>query len=115
MSISVDASPEAEALAARVREEHAGATIAFVVDDGCCENSGLQLQQLWWRDPRSLEVGAIGGVPIYCPENVARILGDSTIHVKVVSSDDMVDSFSLETALGCRFSTLITPTGRDGG
>ena len=112
MGIRLNPTEEAEELAARVAAEHSGDWIAFVVDDGCCENTGLQLQQIWWLDPTSARLGEIGGVPVYCPANVARILGDSVINVKVVRSDEMVDSFSLETGLGCRFSTLVTPAGR---
>lgn len=109
MSISVTPSDDATQLAERVRAEYAEQQIAFTVDDGCCENTSLQLQQLFWLDPANQLIGEIGGVPVYCPPNVYRLIDGSTIRVSVVSSDDKVDSFSLETGLGCRFSTRIAP------
>lgn len=114
MSIDVTPSDEATQLAERVRAEYAGQPIAFTVDDGCCENTSLQLQQLFWLDPANERIGEIGGVPVYCPPNVFRLIDGSTIRVTVVSSDDKVDSFSLETGLGCRFSTRIAPAAAAG-
>jgi hypothetical protein len=50
-------------------------------------------------------------VPVYAPPRAARLIDGNTIRLDVVPSADAVDSFSLETEFGCRFSATITPTG----
>ena len=111
MSIVVRPSPAAGALARRVAAQHAGEAISFVIDQGCCAGGGLQLQSLPWLDPAWREVGRIGGIPVHCPASLASSIDGSELRVGIVSAEDASDSFSLETALGHRFSSRIVPAG----
>ena len=98
----VGATPQAEAVVARVRAAHPGDDFVFVFGSGCCEGTAPHLFARYTLTPVQEEVGAVGGVGVFADAHVRRLYGDRTIVIDA-EEDPLADGFSAEIPLGWRF------------
>src|SRR5437899_828510 len=98
----VGATPQAEAVVARVRAAHPGDELVFVFGSGCCEGTAPHLFAGYTLTPEHEHVAAIGGVGVFADAHVRRLYGGRTIVIDA-EADPLADGFSAEIPLGWRF------------
>lgn len=78
-----------------------GGTLTVTIGTGCCESTAPFLYEDFWPGPDQEPVGEVGGVVVYAPEYLRSTYpGDDGVVLDVV--DELAESLSVETELGCR-------------
>ena len=96
----VTATPRAASVIAQMRALRAG-TLTVTIGTGCCESTAPFLYEDFWPGPDQAPVGEVGGVVIYAPEYLrTQYPEDDGVVLDVV--DELAESLSVETELGCR-------------
>lgn len=76
-------------------------TLTVTIGTGCCESTAPFLYEDFWPGPDQEPVGEVAGVTVYAPEYLRRQYpGDDGVTLDVV--DELAESLSVETELGCR-------------
>ena len=76
-------------------------TLTITIGTGCCESTAPFLYEDFWPGPDQAPVGEVGGVVVYAPEYLrTQYPGDDGVVLDVV--DELAESLSVETELGCR-------------
>jgi uncharacterized protein (DUF779 family) len=83
--------------------------LVMVLGNGCCDSTAPYLYDHYYAGSDASEVGRVGGVPIVAPAWLAALYPDGALIVDVEEGVDS-DSFSLESALGCRFTLRLEPS-----
>lgn len=90
--------------AARVVSEMAvrrAGVLTITIGTGCCESTAPFLYEDFWPGPDQEAVGDVEGVTVYAPEYLrVQYPGDDGVVLDVV--DELGESLSVETELGCR-------------
>ncbi|MFN8017008.1 MAG: DUF779 domain-containing protein [Acidimicrobiales bacterium] len=83
-----------------MRRRRAG-TLTVTIGTGCCESTAPFLYEDFWPGPDQAPVGEVQGVVVYAPEYLRdQYPGDEGVVLDVV--DELGESLSVETELGCR-------------
>jgi uncharacterized protein (DUF779 family) len=78
-----------------------GGTLTVTIGTGCCESTAPFLYEDFWPGPDQEAVGEVSGVVVYAPEYLRSTYpGDDGVVLDVV--DELAESLSVETELGCR-------------
>lgn len=78
-----------------------GGTLTVTIGTGCCESTAPFLYEDFWPGPDQERVGEVAGVVVYAPEYLRSTYpGDDGVVLDVV--DELAESLSVETELGCR-------------
>lgn len=76
-------------------------TLTVTIGTGCCESTAPFLYEDFWPGADQEPVGEVAGVVVYAPEYLRRTYpGDDGVVLDVV--DELAESLSVETELGCR-------------
>ena len=98
--MEVRATPKAEAVVEAMRSRRSG-TLTITIGTGCCESTAPFLYEDFWPGADQARVGEVAGVEVYAPEYLRRQYpGDDGVVLDV--TDEMAESLSVETELGCR-------------
>lgn len=98
----VTATDRARAVVASMGERRTG-TLTITIGTGCCESTAPFLYEDFWPGPDQEPVGEVDGVTIYAPAYLRRQYpGDDGVVLDVV--DELGESLSVETELGCRLT-----------
>ncbi|CAN5181980.1 hypothetical protein BH23ACT2_BH23ACT2_21340 [soil metagenome] len=77
-------------------------TLTVTIGTGCCESTAPFLYEDFWPGPDQELVGEVGGVAVYAPEYLrTQYPGGDGVVLDVV--EELGESLSVETELGCRF------------
>jgi uncharacterized protein (DUF779 family) len=100
--LRITATPKAEAVLAEMRGRRSG-RLTITIGTGCCESTAPFLYEDFWPGPDQEPIGEFGEVTVYAPEYL-RVLypGDEAVVLDVV--DELGESLSVETELGCRLA-----------
>lgn len=94
------ATERASTVIAEMGRRRAG-TLTITIGTGCCESTAPFLYEDFWPGPDQAPVGEVGGVVIYAPEYLrTQYPEDDGVVLDVV--DELAESLSVETELGCR-------------
>lgn len=75
--------------------------LSITLGTGCCESTAPFLYENFWPGPDQAQVGEVAGVAVYAPQYVRDLYpGDDGVVIDVV--DELAESMSIETELGCR-------------
>ncbi|MCU1371315.1 MAG: hypothetical protein JWO77_2509 [Ilumatobacteraceae bacterium] len=75
--------------------------LTVTIGTGCCESTAPFLYEDFWPGPDQAPVGEVGDVVVYAPEYLrTQYPGDDGVVLDVV--DELAESLSVETELGCR-------------
>ena len=98
--MQVIATDRARTVMAEMRTRRSG-TLTVTIGTGCCESTAPFLYEDFWPGPDQEPVGEIDGIVIYAPEYLRRQYPDGDgVVLDVV--DELGESLSVETELGCR-------------
>jgi uncharacterized protein (DUF779 family) len=98
--VKVTASARAAEVIAEMATRRSG-TLTVTIGTGCCESTAPFLYEDFWPGPDQAPVGEVGGVVIYAPEYLrTQYPEDDGVVLDVV--DELAESLSVETELGCR-------------
>jgi uncharacterized protein (DUF779 family) len=98
--VHVDATDRAREVIAEMGRRRAG-TLTVTIGTGCCESTAPFLYEDFWPGPDQAPVGEVAGVVVYAPEYLrVQYPGDDGVVLDVV--DELGESLSVETELGCR-------------
>lgn len=98
--MQVRATEKAEAVVETMRSKRSG-TLTVTIGTGCCESTAPFLYEDFWPGADQAEVGEVAGVAIYAPEYLrSQYPGDDGVVLDV--TDELAESLSVETELGCR-------------
>ncbi|MEO6988003.1 MAG: DUF779 domain-containing protein [Aquihabitans sp.] len=76
-------------------------TLTVTIGTGCCESTAPFLYEDFWPGPDQEPVGEVAGVTVYAPEYLrTQYPGDDGVTIDVI--DELAESLSVETELGCR-------------
>jgi uncharacterized protein (DUF779 family) len=76
-------------------------TLTITIGTGCCESTAPFLYEDFWPGPDQAPVGTVEGVTVYAPEYLrTQYPGDDGVVLDV--TDELAESLSVETELGCR-------------
>lgn len=76
-------------------------TLTVTIGTGCCESTAPFLYEDFWPGPDQAQVGEVAGVTVYAPEYLrTQYPGDDGVMIDVI--DELAESLSVETELGCR-------------
>ena len=96
----VTATDRAREVIAEMGRRRAG-TLTITIGTGCCESTAPFLYEDFWPGPDQAEVGEVGGVSVFAPEYLrTQYPGDDGVVLDIV--DELAESLSVETELGCR-------------
>jgi uncharacterized protein (DUF779 family) len=96
----VDATERARSVIEEMARRRAG-TLTVTIGTGCCESTAPFLYEDFWPGPDQAPVGEVAGVVVYAPEYLRdQYPGDDGVVLDVV--DELAESLSVETELGCR-------------
>lgn len=96
----VTATERASTVIAEMGERRSGA-LTVTIGTGCCESTAPFLYEDFWPGPDQEPVGEVAGVVVYAPEYLrVQYPGDDGVVLDVV--DELGESLSVETELGCR-------------
>jgi uncharacterized protein (DUF779 family) len=99
-TMRVTATEQAESVITQMGERRTG-TLTVTIGTGCCESTAPFLYEDFWPGPDQEAVGEVGGVVVYAPEYLrSQYPGDDGVVLDVV--DELAESLSVETELGCR-------------
>lgn len=75
--------------------------LTVTIGTGCCESTAPFLYEDFWPGPDQAPVGEVAGVEVFAPEYLrVQYPGDDGVVLDVV--DELGESLSVETELGCR-------------
>src|SRR4051812_42518365 len=75
--------------------------LTVTIGTGCCESTAPFLYEDFWPGPDQEPVGEVGEVVVYAPEYLrTQYPGDDGVVLDV--NDELGESLSVETELGCR-------------
>jgi len=98
--VRVTATDRAEQVIADMARRRSG-TLTVTIGTGCCESTAPFLYENFWPGPGQEAVGEVAGVVVYAPEYLrANYPDDDGVTLDVV--DELAESLSVETELGCR-------------
>ena len=96
----VTATDRARTVITQMGERRSG-TLTVTIGTGCCESTAPFLYEDFWPGPDQAAVGEVAGVVVYAPEYLrTQYPGDDGVVLDVV--DELAESLSVETELGCR-------------
>ena len=96
----VTATDRARAVISAMGERRAG-VLTVTIGTGCCESTAPFLYEDFWPGPDQAPVGEVDGVVVYAPEYLrTQYPDDDGVVLDVV--DELAESLSVETELGCR-------------
>ena len=99
-AMQVTASDRAAEVVAAMGERRSG-TLTITIGTGCCESTAPFLYEDFWPGPDQEPVGQVGDVTVYAPDYLRKQYpGDDGVVLDVV--DELAESLSVETELGCR-------------
>ncbi|GIU84873.1 MAG: hypothetical protein KatS3mg008_1648 [Acidimicrobiales bacterium] len=105
--MKVEFTPRAVDVVRRVQQIRSG-DLTFTIGTGCCESTAPFLYENFWPGPDQARVGEVEGIPVYAPEYLRELYpADEVLLVDVV--DELAESMSVETELGCRFVLRTAP------
>ena len=85
----------------RAMGERRSGTLTVTIGTGCCESTAPFLYEDFWPGPDQEPVGEVAGVVVYAPEYLReQYPDDDGVVLDVV--DELGESLSVETELGCR-------------
>ena len=79
VSVTIDATPKAEEVLARVRAAHAGEDLVFVFGSGCCEGTAPHLFAGYTLTPAQARVGTVARVGVFADAHVRRLYAERRI------------------------------------
>lgn len=98
--MQVTATPRALEVIAEMGRRRTG-RLTVTIGTGCCESTAPFLYEDFWPGPDQEVVGEVGGVEVFAPEYLRRAYpGDDGVVLDV--ADELGESLSVETELGCR-------------
>lgn len=98
--MQVTATDRARAVIEEMGRRRAG-TLTVTIGTGCCESTAPFLYEDFWPGPDQEAVGEVAGVTVFAPEYLrVNYPGDDGVTLDVV--DELAESLSVETELGCR-------------
>ena len=100
--MTIEATPTAEDVVARVRAVCPDADLVFVFGAGCCEGTAPHLFAGYALTPEHARVGTAGGVGVFADAHVRRLYAEQRV-VLDAEEDPLADGFSAEIPLGWRF------------
>lgn len=75
--------------------------LTVTIGTGCCESTAPFLYEDFWPGPDQAPVGEVDGVVVYAPEYLrTQYPDDDGVVLDVI--DELAESLSVETELGCR-------------
>lgn len=78
-------------------------TLTITIGTGCCESTAPFLYEDFWPGPDQETIGEVRGVKVFAPEYLRNLYpADEMVVLDVV--DEMAESLSIETELGCRLA-----------
>ncbi len=96
----VTATDRARTVIAEMGERRSG-VLTVTIGTGCCESTAPFLYEDFWPGPDQEAVGEVSGVVVYAPEYLrTQYPGGDGVVLDVV--DELAESLSVETELGCR-------------
>lgn len=96
----VTATDRARAVIAAMGTRRTG-VLTVTIGTGCCESTAPFLYEDFWPGPDQEPVGEVEGVVVYAPEYLrTQYPDDDGVVLDVV--DELAESLSVETELGCR-------------
>ena len=107
--MKVTATPQAEAVVRKVagtgRQD-----LVMVLGTGCCDSTAPFLYDRYYPGPDVVEVGRVGGVPVFAHGWLADLYRGSDGLEVDVDQGIVTDSFSLESEYDCRFTMRVSRT-----
>jgi len=100
--VTIEATPTAEDVVARVRAACPDADLVFVFGAGCCEGTAPHLFAGYALTPEHARVGTAGSVGVFADAHVRRLYAGRRV-VLDAEEDPLADGFSAEIPLGWRF------------
>ena len=98
--MQVTATPRAVEVVREMAGRRSG-QLTVTLGTGCCESTAPFLYEDFWPGPDQEPVGEVAGVTVFAPEYLRRQYpGDDGVVLDVV--DELGESLSVETELGCR-------------
>ena len=96
----VTATDRARSVIAAMGRRRTG-VLTVTIGTGCCESTAPFLYEDFWPGPDQEAVGQVDDVVVYAPEYLrTQYPGDDGVVLDVV--DELAESLSVETELGCR-------------
>ncbi len=96
----VTATDRARSVIAQMATRRTG-TLTVTIGTGCCESTAPFLYEDFWPGPDQEPVGEVDGVVVYAPDYLrSQYPGDDGVVLDVI--DELAESLSVETELGCR-------------
>src|SRR3954471_11013609 len=96
----ITATERACAIVDRAKAARAG-RLTVTIGMGCCESTAPFLYEDFWPGPDQEPVGEVAGVQVFAPEYLRKTYpGDDGVVLDV--ADELGESLSVETELGCR-------------
>jgi uncharacterized protein (DUF779 family) len=96
----VTATPKASEVISEMTVRRRG-TLTVTIGTGCCESTAPFLYEDFWPGPDQEPVGEVAGVQVFAPEYLRKTYpGDDGVVLDV--ADELGESLSVETELGCR-------------
>ena len=98
----IEATDGACAVIEKVKGMRSG-NLTITIGTGCCESTAPFLYEDFWPGPDQAVIGEVAGVEVFAPEYLRRLYPDGEM-VRLDVVDEMVESLSIETELGCRLA-----------
>ncbi len=98
--MQVIATAKATSIVEAMKERRSG-VLTVTIGTGCCESTAPFLYEDFWPGADQAPVGEVAGVTIYAPEYL-RSTYPGTDGVVLDVTDELAESLSVETELGCR-------------
>lgn len=98
--MKITATDRARDVVARMGTMRSGA-LTITIGTGCCESTAPFLYEDFWPGPDQEAVGDVDGVAIYAPAYL-RDLYDESDELVLDVVEELAESLSVETELGCR-------------
>lgn len=96
----MSATPRATTVIEEMGRRRSG-RLTVTIGTGCCESTAPFLYEDFWPGPDQEPVGEVADVVVYAPEYLrTQYPGDEGVVIDVV--DELGESLSVETELGCR-------------
>jgi uncharacterized protein (DUF779 family) len=107
--VRVTATERAEDVIEQMSARRTG-TLTVTIGTGCCEATAPFLYEDFWPGPDQEAVGEVTGVTVWAPAYLRAVYpGDESVVLDVV--DELGESLSVETELGCRLVLRGAATG----
>lgn len=98
----VTATDRATAVIEQMKTRRSGA-LTVTIGTGCCESTAPFLYEDFWPGPDQEAIGEVAGVTVWAPAYLRAVYpGEESVVLDVV--DELGESLSVETELGCRLA-----------